>query len=254
MMIRLKRLAFITVIFVFMLSAAVYGDITEEQRAEAAALWDAFYKSVEHMNGDEAYTRFFKVYDVWEKWNSEQYAKHTDGTAEEWIEFSLFERFIRYETYIRIVDFLSSGNYDMYFDSERSYKVITIESVLNSLPRYNKEGAEAYEKLMMWQYEFIKNNHDVYNFMTGLSYREDMVVGAEFDPIAENKERKRAEYAEIAEDIAGIERELEHIRSVESDSDNGGSGIWLIILPLLVVLGGLVGVIVYIRNKKSNLP
>jgi len=232
-------------------------EITEEEKKEASALWETFYNSVKYMDGDDAAEPFFLAYRAYEIDHAERYAEYTNGSVEEWLEFSYFERFIWHETYIRTIHHLSMGNYDRYFGSENDFKQTSIGSTLRHLSRYTEEGAEAYENLMLWQYQIVKKYSDVYNFMTENTYRSDN-GGEGFDPIAESEQR-------IVEEQELIEQELNEIydenvpTNTENDRDGEGGiwsktiervkSLWFTIILLLIVVVATALIIVY---RKRN--
>jgi len=232
----------------------------DESYAEGYELWEAFINAVEHMDGDSAYDWFFMTYGrAHESTLSELYERFTDGSIEDWIEFSLFERFLWYETYIRALNHLHSGNYDMFFGSENNFRQRSLRSVLDSLPRYNAEGAEAYENLMMWQYRYITANSSVYNFLTGMSHRDSSPANSDFDPIAASNERAAEEERLIEQELLEIEEELIPLGAMPEQEGEPGiwdatfnraRSNWITFAIVFAVFVALIGVIVYRKRKE----
>ena len=243
--------------------------ISEGAGDEAAALWETFFNAVIIMDGDNAYLPFLNIYGkAWEAEHAKTYAKYTDGSAYDWLTFSLLERFMWYETYIRIIDQLHSGNYDMYFGSYSNFKQFAIRTVRDSLPRFNKEGAEAYENLMMWQYDYVRANSDVYNFITSTNFRVQSDEYKNFEPLSESEKKASEEQRLIEKDYVEIEKELIVEDLEENELSSHGSvvisekdsdiwdktidklkSLWFTIILLFVVAGALISVIVY---RKRN--
>ena len=233
------------------------ANISEEAREEAAALWEAYYNAVKYMDGDEASEPFLLAYRGYEVDHAKRYAEYTNGSVDDWLEFSYFERYIRHETYIRTIHHLNMGTYDRFFGSEENFKKNSIGTNLRNLSRYTEEGAEAYENLMMWQYQFVKDYSDVYNFMTGNTYSSEK-GGLDFDPIAESEQRTNEERDLIAQELEEIYNETAPTSNIEGEEDGGGiwsktiakaKSLWFTIILLIIVGGATVGVIVY---RKRN--
>jgi len=243
--------------------AEAANDIGSDNR-EADDIFEQFHNVVKHIDGNKAWDGFFITYKAWENKHAETYAKYCSSTMEDWLSKSLFERFILYETYVRMVEYLYLGNYDRFFRSEKDFVDNTIDNAYRNLKSVgNGTEAEAYKELMLWQYEYIIANGTAYNFLTGLNYLESTMGSIPVDPDNEreiNLEQERKEIAEVFKelDIANLDETIEPRSEMEVPIEQISDGIWLpnknklsgsltyIILFLLVAI--LIGVTLYRKS------
>lgn len=150
----------------------------EAIREEASAEFEMFLAAVEHTDGNDEWSEFFRTYRVYVETHGKQYEQYCNGTVEEWNDMSEYDRFLWYETYLRVVVYMHLGNHDRFFSSEKNFIDNTIFNAYNLLQRFEKFGngteSEAYKTLMLWQYDYIKEYGTVYNFITGQNYLESL--------------------------------------------------------------------------------
>jgi len=171
---------------------------------EGFELWQTFYNLVKPMDGDSEFDMLFMIYRANEINFSNWYADVVhESTAEDFLDMSLFDRFLWYETYVSVLTHLNSPAFN---GTERTYRQYVMTSMLNTLPRFNEEATVAYEELMMWQYDYVNTANTVFNFITGVNHRDS--TGADFDPIARAAEMAAAEQALIEQELQEIKDEL----------------------------------------------
>lgn len=150
---------------------------TEAIKKEADAVFQEFFTAVKHLDSEESYTQYSGFYinfnDAIATLQAPLYAKHTDGTEEDWYDMSFFERFIWHETYLKFLDYISRGSYDYYFGSEQTFINGSVSPIFTSLKTVvGTSEAEAYRSIMLWQYNHFRETASVFNFMTGQDYLE----------------------------------------------------------------------------------
>jgi len=150
---------------------------SEAINAEAAVAFDRFSNAIQHVesNENDKYGFFLRSYDTYFETHVASYLKFTDGTREEWESKSLYERFLWYNTYLRILENLYMGEYDHFFGSESDFLNNCLGSKSLFVNGVGQAEYDEYVELMLWQYEFIKDYATVYNFMTGQSYQESQI-------------------------------------------------------------------------------
>lgn len=195
------------------------SDEIQTGNTEADNLFNEFMKTVSFIKDDESWVYFLESYELYADSgaisNSDEYAKATGKSKEEYKSMSSFDKFVYYETYVRMAQYLNLGDWERYYSSKENFD----RNVIGPTVDYMKitEGdstvvADAYKKLMDWQYQYIEENKSPYDFIAGKNYIE--TVGAdntpddEFsisDPIQENTEDKSmwSEVKDVVTDNAG---------------------------------------------------
>jgi hypothetical protein len=219
---------------------------------EADDVFSTFITATKHIESDDNWSGFLKVFTVYSKTRADAYVKYCKGTKEEWLAKTAYEQFLYYELYIRQCEYINAGMYDYYYGSEQNYTTQNIYSTYNSMKRYGETEADAYKTIMLWQYEYIKKNGTPYNFMTGLNYLD---VDTSAKAVSPTEEAKKAEQ----QDKEAMEQVAKDVKA----SDGASKGIWgdtvsalkgnvISILLLIVLAGGLIGVIVYRKRKNID--
>jgi len=210
---------------------------------EADTAFQTFYEEIKHMDNNSDWDNLYLVYQVYENTHAEQYAEICNSTVDDWKSKNNFERFIWYETYVRVVVYRNLGDYDRYFSSEKDFLNHTITNAYEYL---NKLGdgteAKAYKTLMLWQYDYILENGVPYNFLTGLNFVESRNTEATEDT-QESQEQEQKELEEIQEEL--LEETADYVESAKANE--GGIFGKVIIIVLCV---GVLGIIIY--RKKTQ--
>lgn len=212
---------------------------------EADTAFQTFYDETKHMDNNSDWDNLYLVYQVYENTHAEQYAEICNSTVDDWKSKSNFERFILYETYVRVAVYGNLGDYDRYFSSEKDFLNHTISNACEYLNRLGDGAeAEAYKTLMLWQYDYILENGVPYNFLTGLNFVESRTAEATQEA-HESQELEQKELEEIREEL--LEETAEYI---ESDNANDGDIFGKVILVIIVLCVGVLGIIIY--RKKTQ--
>jgi len=230
---------------------------------EAFRLWNRFLTLALEFATNPENDFFFLTYRAHLNTHGDRFERFTHGEFADFEAMTYFERFLWSETYLRIVNNLHQAEWDIFFGSANNYREFTIRPALNPLSRRCQETAAAYEELMMWQYDYIRANSTVFNFITGVNHRDSMrgETGEpfSFDPIEISETRTADEDRIIQSEIQEFLDELpmplsayeaEYDASIWDRTIAKLSANWFTILLLIVVFGGLVGVIVYRKHNE----
>lgn len=211
---------------------------------EADKVFSTFINATKHIETDDRWTGFLHVFDVYAENRADAYVKYCKGTKDEWLNKTSYEQFLYYELYLRQCEYISASLYDYYYGSEQNFVTQNIFSTYNSIKRYGKEEAEAYKAIMLWQYQYIKQNGTPFNFMSGINYLE--VV----DPIKEKRET-------LQQDKEAMEQVLNDVKSTEkkghwNDALFAIKGNLISVLILIVLVVGLFILIIYRKRKNID--
>lgn len=169
-----------------------------------------------------------------------------NATEEDWFNMSQYDRFVYYESYVRIQKYINLGNWEKYFSSrEKFHNEITspVVELMNGTEGDSTVVSDAYLKLMDWQYDYVQEHKAAFDFITGKDYIENGGSKADLKQEQKDKEaKKEAEKKEIeqAQKEAGIWDDTKE--KVAND---------IILILVIAILGCGIGYIAY-RKKKNN--
>lgn len=184
------------------------------------------------------------------------------GTEEEFYSMSAFERWLWTNTYTRLAYASGgSGNYNKYFGSEAAFNTYIVDAAMKLVRGNNSDVViAAYEKLMGWQWDYIRENGVPFNFIRNRNYIEEL--HAEDNDVTEPQETQ----TETQEPTDATQDRNVQQDSVKADETTEPvaeeeKGIWsetmailaknsvtIIILAILVIA---VLIVVYIRKSKD---
>ena len=168
-----------------------------------------------------------------------------NATEEDWFNMSQYDRFVYYESYVRIQKYINLGNWEKYFSSrEKFHNEITspVVELMNGTEGDSTVVSDAYLKLMDWQYDYVQEHKAAFDFITGKDYIENGGSKADLKQEQKDKEaKKEAEKKEIeqAQKEAGIWDDTKE--KVAND---------IILILVIAILGCCIGYIAY-RKKKN---
>ena len=154
-----------------------------------------------------------------------------NATEEDWFNMSQYDRFVYYESYVRIQKYINLGNWEKYFSSKEAFHNKIISPVVE-LMNGTEEGdttvvSDAYLKLMDWQYDYVQEHKAAFDFITGKDYIEN--GGSKADLKQEQKDKEAKRKAEI--------NKLQEAKKAAGISDDTSEKRGLVIIPLILVLG-----------------
>ena len=182
--------------------------------------WNAFATGYLGLFNDEAQSRADDFVNVVK-----------NATEEDWFNMSQYDRFVYYESYVRIQKYINLGNWEKYFSSKEAFHN-KITSPVVELMNGTEEGdtpvvSDAYLKLMDWQYDYVQEHKAAFDFITGKDYIEN--GGSKADLKQEQKDKEAKRKAEI--------NELQEAKKAADISDDTSEKRGLVIIPLILVLG-----------------
>lgn len=154
-----------------------------------------------------------------------------NATEEDWFNMSQYDRFVYYESYVRIQKYINLGNWEKYFSSKEAFHN-KITSPVVELMNGTEKGdstvvSDAYLKLMDWQYDYVQEHKAALDFITGKDYIES--GGSKADLKQEQKDKEAKRKAEI--------NELQEAKKAAVISDDTSEKRGLVIILLILVLG-----------------
>lgn len=182
--------------------------------------WNAFATGYLGLFNDEAQSRADDFVNVVK-----------NATEEDWFNMSQYDRFVYYESYVRIQKYINLGNWEKYFSSKEAFHN-KITSPVVELMNGTEKGdstvvSDAYLKLMDWQYDYVQEHKAAFDFITGKDYIES--GGSKADLKQEQKDKEAKRKAEI--------NELQEAKKAAGISDDTSEKRGLVIILLILVLG-----------------
>lgn len=229
---------------------------------DAEQVFQKFLSQVEFTEKDSTWDNFFKTYKIFS--HEEWYGKYVkDAKEEDYLELSLYERFLWDETYLRFCDILNSGDSNMFFADKDSFRTKYLEIILGCMTGNNSEQVKtAYEELAMWQYNYIVEYRVPFNFIYNRSYIaeiDETVKPVETSPQKENAglELNKEDKKELDQARKELMKEMD-----KKDIEQENGGVWddtiTLISKNLLTIGVLallvvVTVIVIWKRKQLNI-
>ncbi len=170
-----------------------------------------------------------------------------NSTEEDYFNMSQYERFIYYESYVRIQKYINLGNWERYFSSKEAFNqriTSPVVKIMNAT-EHNATGSDshkvsdAYLKLMDWQYNYVQEHKAAFDFITGKDYIES--GGKKADLKQEQKEKEKKAKAE-QKDLQEAQKEM----GIENNASNKN----MIVAALLFIL--ILGCGIILKHKKTK--
>lgn len=213
---------------------------------EADKMFNEFMQTIQFIKTDDNWKNFLESYELYADSgavsNSEEYVKATGGKKEDYMKLSSFDKFVYYETYIRMAQYLSFGNWERYYGSKENFDRNVIGTTVNYMKITEVDStvvADAYKKLMDWQYEYIYKNNAPYDFIAG------------------------KDFIQTKNENNGSQNSIEQTENkTDGNKENETkSGIWdgsvsvirenLFSIIIAVILAGGIGILILYRKKRN---
>ena len=172
------------------------------------------------------------------------------GSSDDWAYMSAFDKVCWWTIYLKPCYFLESGERSQYFGSETAFYdnfLSTIRSRVTSL-RLDESLYDAFYDLLMWQYNYIETNNNVYNFMTNAFYLQSQPPLIEPDVSSSALsviEQSNTEPPIIIQDdntpLSGVPTHPERLKDAFSRN--------LLSIIITVIIVSALGIIIYRRSK-----
>jgi len=143
--------------------------------AEGNAIFTEFINATKHMVENPDLSFMFDGQRIQLERDAENYEKYTGSPAQEFRDVGIYGQWILYETFLSLYSKAISGNNEYYFGSEENFvsRACTYTTLFGNAESALKidMSAEraAYLKVMLWEYDYIKENGLPYNFITGVT-------------------------------------------------------------------------------------
>ena len=221
------------------------SDKIETGNDEADEIFNDFMNDVSFIKEDEKWNSFLKVYDVYTETTSINFAQDYEDTTgekkEDFVSMSSFDKFIYYETYIRMAKYLDLGDWERYYGSKENFYQNVLGLTLTSMRNTEIDSTvveDAYKKLMDWQYKYIQEHKSPYNFIAGKNYTDTKKI--------------------INGDISN-----QNENNASKDENDTNQGIWsgmkkavaengISIIIALVLAGGVGALMLYRKRRNIN--
>lgn len=210
---------------------------------EADKMFNDFMNDVSFIKEDEKWNSFLKVYEVYTETTTinfaQDYADTTGGKKEDFVNMSSFDKFIYYETYIRMAKYLDLGDWERYYGSKDNFYQNVLGLTLTSMRNTEIDSTvveDAYKKLMDWQYQYIQEHKSPYNFIGGKNYTDTKkIINGNLSNSSENNASKE-------------ENDIE--QGIWSGMKNAVADNVVSIIIALVLAGG-VGALMFYRKRRN---
>lgn len=181
--------------------------VTDEMRAEADSLWNAFLEKVSVIETDSQYASILKITQDTAEFNAGYYETATGRSKDEYLNMSAYEQFLWYSTYVLPVNGTSASGYSTYLSSVDKWNSNVVGVPYNWFTTYGtQEMADSYRALMEWDYAFLMQTGSVYNFITGQTSAEENPDYVILDPAlrsAEQAAQAQQEVQQLQEELQG---------------------------------------------------
>lgn len=142
---------------------------------EAPGVWQSFmdYWNAHEMYADKAENALlFDFVEDMQMGFSEHYEIYCGKPREEWLEMTLDEQTLVWLVWILPNQKISAvGAQTLYFKSESDFLNRGLSLAFSVLSYYDEDVVVAYEKLMLWQYDYIVRRGKPYNFVANITER-----------------------------------------------------------------------------------
>jgi hypothetical protein len=207
--------------------------------------------------GDEYYKRVREDRDV--DIGLKQFMECFNGSREEWIVKSRYERMIWYHINSVIPYYSSVELYRSFFESEKTFlngyhAGSTIYTLRDDLK--DPDAAEAYKNLLAWLYHQFVDEGKIYTFTTG--ERETEVTGVDVAELQrQERERERQEAREMSEAYSELQsgmtaQERRDVAAFGAATPQKTSPALFVIAIVVVLVAGIIVTVVIIRRGRRD--
>jgi len=131
-------------------------------------LFNKYYELVEHTDMNDDYFNAYVFYGAGESIRSahiDLFDEYLDATKDHYLALSWLERMLMVETYLSALRALSYNDHERYFSTAENFFSRAVGSVPRDSLSFGEEAADAFNELMLWQYQYILDNGEPFFFM-----------------------------------------------------------------------------------------
>ena len=223
---------------------------------EAEEVYKTFLNTVGYIaDRDEWYNALLANYELFASSYASWYAEYVEnGTEEDFLSMSLFDRFAWTETYLVYAWAVNTGDVSTYFGSEENFEnhiTSHVTNMIESAPDY-EAVEDAYLAIAKWQYDYVQKTGVPYNFISGRSYLEEVgEVPKTETPEKTNEEELEEAARDLLEDADETTKEETEERGIWNDTLNALSK-HIFTIAIIIILCVAVMVVVW-KRKKLNI-
>jgi hypothetical protein len=185
--------------------------------------------------------------------NEQSYLKnYTGGTEEKWNAMTPLEKFLTTNLYVIQVEIAKSassgGDLNIAYGSVDVYNSHVIGDMSSIIARCKDDSqVTAFQEIADWQYNYYIKTGSFYDFTTGMTSEQvDTSSTSNSDDTDENTIK------EAQSELNGTSDNSQS-NGVWNETKSEIKGIWFTIVVLIVLVGGLIGVIIYRKKKNIDL-
>lgn len=194
--------------------------------------------------------------------HEERYASYVEGgTEEEYLNMSLYDRFVWSESYLKFAWAVNSGNYNNYYGSKENFAIHITNNVVNMMKGApNNEGViEAYLALADWQYEYVQENGVPFNFINNRSYLDEIgevpKIETKTETKAETNKSDEEELSEAAKELLedADNKTKEDVKEKKTRDDTSDMLVSSIFIVLIIIALCVAVAIIMWKRKSRNI-
>lgn len=173
---------------------------------EAEEVYKSFLDTVGYIaDSEEWYGALLINFELFgESTYAKWYAAYVEnGTEEEFLSMSLFDRFVWTETYLVYAWAVNTGDVSTYFGSEENFESHITSHITNMMESVSDHKAveDAYLALAKWQYDYVQETGVPYNFINGRGYIEEVRESPKAETQEKQEETDEKELQEAAKEL-----------------------------------------------------
>lgn len=222
----------------------------------ADEVYNAFLEATAFIAEDTAWqSNVLAEYSLFESRYASWYASYVEnGTEEEFLSMSLYDRFVWGETYLMFAWAVNTGTFSEYFGSEEAFANRITDNLVNRIQNARdltngQQVIDAYLALTDWQYNYVKESGAPFNFVNNRSYLEEIGEMPETDKETKSDEEELSEAAEELLEDADDKTKEETEKGIWDDTMNALA--WNIVTILIFVV--LIIALLFVIQKRKRL-
>lgn len=223
-----------------------------DERADE--VYNAFLEDTAFMAEDTAWqSNVLAEYSLFENRYATWYASYVEnGTEEDFLSMSLYDRFVWGETYLMFAWAVNTGTFSKYFGSEEVFANRITDNLVNRIQNARdltngQQVIDAYLALADWQYNYVKERGVPFNFVNNRSYLEEI---GEMPETSEETKTDEEELSEAAEELLEDTDDKTKEETEKGIWDDTMNSLARNIVTILIFIALVVALFVVIQKRK----
>ena len=220
----------------------------------ADEVYNAFLEATAFIAEDTAWqSNVLAEYSLFENRYATWYASYVkNGTKEDFLSMSLYDRFVWGETYLMFAWAVNTGTFSEYFGSEEVFANRITDNLVNRIKNARdlsnrQQVIDAYLALADWQYNYVKESGVPFNFVNNRSYLE------EIGEIPKTNEETKTDGEELSEAAEELLEDADDKTKEETEKglwDDTMNALARNIVTILIFIALVVALVVVIQKRK----